>query len=366
MAFITIPDGGIFVPPSVLHTGTTALLIDASGEKFTVVFTVPATGVIDAFGVLLGTVGQAPTNGLKFSLQDVSGADGNPDGVIDQYRVVTSGITTNTWLESGLITSDGTDGGTKRSVTVGQRLAAVIEFESFVAGDNVNFTTGTSTSVALAEVLGLNFCGLFTASWTKSLNLPFFALKYATLGYVAVVGCYPYSSLVSTSYSSSSTPDERGNKIEFPFVVKVRGGWFAVNALAGSRDFDCVLYNSASSVLATVTVDSDWLQSVTGNRVFYVPFSSEITLQANTPYRWVLKPLTTNNTTVLSATVPTAAHRAALPWGDKIAHTERTDGGAWTDTTTARMFGGLVVSSIEANAVEGGGSGSGPVYFRRR
>ena len=365
MAFIAIPDGGLFIPPLNTHNATTALLIDDTTEKYAIEFMVPVSGVIDTFGVTLGTVTQAPTNGLKFSLQDVSGVNGNPDGVVDQYRVVTSVITSNSWLESGLITHNGTDGGTKRTVTAGQRLAAVIEFESFTAGDSLNFLTGTSTATVLAEALGLNFGNQFTiGSWIKTLNHPLFALKYATLGYVNIAGCYPYASLVTTSFAANSTPDERGITIEFPFVVKVRGGWFAVNALAGSRDFACVLYDDENTVLSTTTVDSDWMQSTSFNRIMYVPFSSELTLQADTTYRWTLKPATNNNTSVYSSTVSTAAHRAALPWGEKIAHTERTDGGAWTTTTTARTICGLAVSAIEANTVEGGGSST--VYLRRR
>lgn len=132
---------GLEVPTRVLSNTQTPfsdLLIDAAGEKVAIVFRAPKTGTLDRAEFKLDAVTQAPVSGLRVSFQDVGAADGNPDGTQDQFRTVPQGsISAGAWVVPGLMTSDGTDGGTKRSVTKGDLIAFVVEFDSFAAGDSL-------------------------------------------------------------------------------------------------------------------------------------------------------------------------------------------------------------------------------------
>ena len=100
---LTAVKGGLWVPTIIGALANAApafvgLTIDGAAEKVAVFFQVPKTGTLDAFEFRLGTVTQAPTNGLRCSFQDLSATTGFPDGTQDQYRDVTSGLTQDTWI----------------------------------------------------------------------------------------------------------------------------------------------------------------------------------------------------------------------------------------------------------------------------
>ncbi|MGQ9573565.1 MAG: hypothetical protein ACUVV3_10375, partial [Dehalococcoidia bacterium] len=89
---------------------STTLTVDASGEKAAFVFRVPATGTLKKVAFRTGGVTHNQT--IRVSFQDVNSLTGYPDGVVDQWRDISIGDTDdNQHKETGLITSDGTDGG---------------------------------------------------------------------------------------------------------------------------------------------------------------------------------------------------------------------------------------------------------------
>lgn len=361
MAMVSVP-GGIWAPMPMTYVAYTSLLMDASAEKVAICFDAPIAGTLDGFGFLLRTVTQAPVNGLNCSFQGIAGANGDPDGVADQFRVVTAGLTTNTWVETGLVTSTGADGGVKRTVTKGQRLSAVIGFESFAASDSLNIATLTTIATNV-EALGRCFPAHFTAAWAKQTTAPVFALKYATTGYVPVRGAYPFSALNATNFNTGSSPDERGNIITVPFGVQVTGAWVYVNPLVAGRDFTVILYDvDGATPLATATTDADWWQNVAAARTGFIPFTSDVTLVQDSAYRLTIRPDTGGNSTAQDFEVSTAAHMNAAPWGTLISHVERTDAGAWSPTTTKRTLCGLVISAVDIPS--GGGHGSWTTWCR--
>lgn len=356
MAFVDVPGGGAWLPeiqPNV-SSGTVlnSFLLDASGEKVAFIFQVPKTGTLDKFELLLRTVTQAPANGLKFSFQDLNTTTtGNPDGTIDQYRVVTSGITSNAWLAPGLMTSDGTDTGTKRSVTRGDWLCCVVEFESFAASDSLNIGAWGHAASGLASRYQVQH---FTTSWSKSgTTHPILALKYDD-GTYAHIGWWvqPVLTVASTQFNSGSTPDERGMIVRFPFPAKVSGYWIWADRLVNGRSYDVVLYDSDGSTALATDSTSGYEQ----NGAQVGKFSSELTLSADTDYRLVMKPTSGNNVAIYEATVQDAAHFAAWPGGQNWHATERTDAGSWSQTTTRRPYMGLLVTAVDDGA---GGAGGG-------
>jgi len=328
---------------------TITLTMNAAGQAYGVRFRVPKTGTLETVEFALSTVFQAPTNGLRISFQDLS--SGFPDGTQDQYRDVTSGISTGAWIVPGAMTSDGTDGGSKRSVTAGDYLGIVIEFVSFVTGDSLRFPTldnsGTRATYMLPKQRGVIFRNA-SGVWSDQEDEPLIALKY-TDGSYAQLGTpwFPIKSLNATNFNSSSTPNERGLRFVLPFGARVSGAWVRCALPAAA---DVVLYDASDNVLASSSLSADLNRN--GNA--YVPFAPT-ELAAGT-YRLTFKPTTTSNVSLYDFDVESNAHLAAVEGGVEWYYTERTDGGSWTDTTTKRPWMGLLFDGIDVGGSSGGGA----------
>ena len=354
MALQTIP-GGLWIPRlSQASNNQPAYsnnrVIDASAEKFAFVFRVPKTGTLDKFEFKLGAVTFNAASVLRCSFQDVSLTDGNPDGTQDQFRDMTS-LSANAWNVPGLITSDGSDTGTKRSVTAGDLLSVVFEFQTFTAADSVVIQTINVSGITSPS--GQSYSDLFTASWAKTdANGPVFALKYNDGSYEFIANVIPCSTLNNVTFNNASTPDEQGLIFSLPFPVTVTGVWLRVNA---SADFDIVLYDSdGSTALATVSVDSDvWAVAASTNA--FLRFSPQ-DLTKDTNYRVVVKP-GASNVVVHNFEVASAAIMDAVEGGQNWHYTQRTDAGAWTETTTKRPWMGLLVSAFDDGVSVGGAGG---------
>lgn len=334
--------------PQLHHTDTAfnAKLIDASAEKVAFLFQAPKAGTLDGFQFGLGTVGTAPSSGLKCSFQDPDASNGDPDGTADEYRVVTSGLTSNTWVDPGILSSDGTDGGTKRTVTRGQWLYAVIEFESFDAGDSLNINT-QSLPAATGGRHGM--VNVYIASWAlDKTSVPNMALLYndATFGRLGPSGLAA-ESISYLDLGADKDPDEAGLKFQVPLPIKVDG--LALDATYGANaSWDMVIYDGSDVEQGSTTIDGDMhAGSWWGGKYAY--FDSEIELAADTDYRIVIKPSTSGSAMYMEyyetgSPVSRASNAAA---STNLALTYRTNGGSWTDSSTAIPFMSLLISEID-------------------
>lgn len=359
MARQTFAGGEPFIVPAMSDHGTAVpgysnLLMDATAEKVAFVFYVPKTGILDKFEFNLGTVTQAPTNGLKCSFQDVDTVTtGDPDGTADQYRVVTAGLTSGAWVAPGLMTSDGTDGGTKRSVTRGGRLCAVIEFESFAAGDSLNIAA--LAGQANSSPTGMCFSDHFTAAWAKVANaLPTIALKYNDGTYMQVGPlALPASAISTHTFNNASAADEIALRFQFPFPVQVCGFWMRVDI---DNAADVILYDGdddAAAALASISLSSVVRPATAGQQTIGF-FSTDHTIPKDTYYRLALKAQSVSNISTYSFTVASQAILGGCAGGDKVHYSSRADGGAWTDVQTQRPYMGLLINAFDDAAVSGG------------
>lgn len=341
--------GGAWIP-HIYPTGGLAflsLLMDASAEKVACVFRVPKTGTLDKFEFRVGTVSINAASQVRCSFQDVSATNGDPDGTQDQYRnIAGSSFASNTWMVPGLLTSDGTDTGTKRSVTQGQLLAAVIEYATFTAADSVNVNTSNVPSVAVHLALQ-SYPDLYTTSWAKKNDQAIvLALKYDDGTYEFVGGAYPFSAVASVMFNNGSAIDERGLFFQLPSPVSIGGAWVIVSSNAAGRDFSVILYDSdGSTALETIAVDVDQFAS-TSARLLFVRFTANRNLLANTNYRLTIRPDTASNIILEEFDVSAAAIMDAVEGGQNFHHTSRTDAGAWTQTTTKRPAMGLLLVGL--------------------
>jgi hypothetical protein len=329
------------------------LLIDAAGEKVAWVFRVPKTGPLERIGFRFNTVTTAAD--LKAGFQDVDPATGFPDGTIDQYRVVPSAsVVSNTWIDTGIISSDGSDGGTKRSVTIGDLVAAVVEFDSAVGNLNISGIPSDSSGLGFANSA---YELLYTSSWAKSqLGVPQLAIKYADGSYPYLPDVLPILSsatgLTYLDFNINSTPDEAGLYFQAPFPYKISHVWVCSNA---AGDFQLVLYDAGDTVLRTISVDKDVRGIASASGGVY-PFSAPIELTKNVIYRLVMKPTTTTNTNLRYMEVNAAAFLEHMDGGTAFYWTQRTDAGAWSQIATRQPWLGVVISALD-DGVGGGGAG---------
>jgi len=354
MAITTVPS---FAVPAMWQMGTggssvSAVTLNASGDRIGFVVQCPKAGTLDKFECMVGTVGNNPDNGIRLSFQTVSLSTGDPDGTQSQYRDITGTLAANTWQVPGLMPSDGTDGGVKRTVAAGELLGCVVDFVSFVASD--------SFAVQVFGVSGMyrNWYvdNASTGSYVKSsTSAPILALKYDDGTYAIFdIPIWPIvDSNQVTSFNSSTSPDERGLRFQVGTSMRAVGYWFVVD---GDNAFDVVLYDSGGSVLDTQSYDPD--QRNAANTMYYVGYfpSGPHTLTASTTYRLILKPTTTSSITYWELELPSAAYQACIPGGVEWYATSRTDAGAWTDDQTRRPQMGLIFDGIDVSTGGGGGS----------
>ena len=96
---------------------------------------------------------------------DKSSSDPVPDGTADQFRDVDNTVITgaDSWITSPLITDDGTDGGVKRTVAVGDRIHFVFRYQTFTAGDSLQF----SGIIYDSEEHGIQLNDTYRHRWPK-------------------------------------------------------------------------------------------------------------------------------------------------------------------------------------------------------
>lgn len=356
MALQTVP-GGFFWPPPFASLitgaptlgGVTGSLMDAAAEKVAQIIRVPRSGVLNRIGYLVGSVANNPDNGLRFSFQTVDPATGFADGVQDQFRTDAGPFTANTWRTTGLMTSDGTDGGVKRTVTKGERLAIVVAFESFVAADSISIgiTNVDSGVYASADQYSSQFIAAWAFAATQMWSV---ALEYETDGYVPINDLiYPMVSIASPSIDTGTTPDEIGFRFQLPMRAQCDGCWLRFDY---DGDVDIVLYDSdGTTVLRSMTLTALGRSLTAGQNQCGV--WDPVTLDANTTYRITMKPTTLTNVVIYTFLANGVNEMAGAPGGAQFYRAHRTDAGAWTDTTTERPFGGVHLSAVDDGAAGG-------------
>jgi hypothetical protein len=332
--------------------GTTTM--DAAGDQVAVVFRAPKTGTLAKVGFRTGTVTTGGT--LRVSFQDVGG-DGNPDEVEDQFAdVVVVDTDDNVAFLTGNITDDGTAGGVKRTVTKGDVIAIVIRLTT--AGNlqvlsrqfNGQPEPSSATTYRRNDVAG--------GAWSLTSTTNGLTLEYSDGTYAPIHDLNPFlEALVSYSVTTATTPDEVGIKIVPPVDMEVTGIFALLATVNTGSTASFVLYDAADAILASATLDGDQRKASGALDRYAFLFASAVTLTAGLTYRVTVLP-TVGTWTVIAGELMNAAARGAMPGGTNVQGTTRTDAGAWTDSSTAISFVGIVMSSMDDGA-GGGGDGSG-------
>lgn len=357
MAYVKVR--GLYLPANDLFTSSglpsvAATALDAAADRWALVFRCPKAGVLDHTRFILGAVTKDATTTLRGSFQTVGVTDGNPDGIEDEYRSIPNGaIVANDWVTTGKLTSDGTDGGTPRTVAMGELLAFVVRIETFVAGDNIGINSIVASTRQYGTYLSYvdeNTGGSYAKSSTK---IGMLTLFYSDGSVEEVEGIYPPMKFGSVTYANNTTPDEYGLRHLFPFPSKASAAWGGVDL---DGDTDLISYNAAG-LTNLGSLDKD-TRNTTLSQAGGLPFNAEVELTKDTAYVTALRP--TSTTAIILAYADVAAQVDWDAWGGQELYwaqaKDPTVYGDFTLTTTRRPMMGLKLSAL-SDGVGGGGSG---------
>lgn len=323
--------------------------LDAAGKKAALVTHAHKTVTISKVGFRTGTV---TTNGdVDVRIETVDATTGDPTGTL--FGTTTNGTVTvnaaNSWftatLTAGASITQGTD-----------RIAVVIVNTTgsyLISSNDVNLW---QSNLPYGDVYN-------NVSWAKQTSTPIVALEESGGAYSPIPGIFPALTYSAVAANTGSTPDEVG--LYFTPSVTCRAKGFGVYADLDA-DADMVLYDSdGTSVLTSLSLDKDVRQQnaaglILGN------FPARPTLNGGSIYRLIFKPTTGTNTAIYQASAGSAAVLGAFPAGTGYQRTERTDAGAWTQTTTLRPLIFLLVDGIDVPSSGGPGRIWSPVQGRGR
>jgi len=374
--------GGLWIPNyhSFVGVGGDADELDTAGKRAGMIFAAPLAGVLDTFeflAVRLGGLGLDPASVVRVSFQNVDGS-GVPDGTQDQYRDIlgssigeAEAFGAPIWQSTGLMTSDGTDVGTKRTVALGELVAAVIQYQTFTALDDFYPATAAITSQAVGSIaVGRPYYVFHNGtSWAKTAaRTPLVgALRYSTGEYVFIApSTYAAVSQANVNLASDSSPDEAGMKFRLAADALATAVWVNVSRTSGGASSEIVLYDPGDGVIARVIVPVGLLEPGNGNAGnLYAPLPEDIPIEHGVEYRLTVKATSPGpgKVSILYVPVQTLGHLGTCQGGNDFTYTERTDLGVWVDNNLRRPIMGLEFSAFGDGV--GGGSGGGFVAVSR-
>jgi hypothetical protein len=300
------------------------------------------------------TFANGSTN-LRVGLQDLdaSGQQMRGDGTFDVYADLVGGtdtITTATFLETVMET------GTK-TLSHGDKFSISFTMTTRGGADSVLIRGQSATVCPFPGVTGVTA----GPSYAAVAMLPSALIEFDDGTYGWINGSFITSTgagFTNTSINTGSTPDEWGNVFRVPFPCTVDALWACVAITAAAADFELILYSDplgTPAVIEAISVEGNHAQTAFARLAEYV-LTTPRDLDADTDYCVAVRPTTATSVTVVSFDVAAAAQMIVHPLGTNCTVGKRTDNtGAFTQTTTQRMYAGARISALGDDASAGGG-----------
>lgn len=349
MTIQNFPNGaGVFWPrmplaDSVINITATAHTIDADGEKVGWVFQATKSGAISGIEFLAKAV--TASGDIDFRVETVSLVTSAPSGTLWATNTNKIQDVPSAGWQAATLTANAT-------VSRGDMVAIVIEANSTNTPD---LTVG-GLDVSHEDNRTQPYCQTYVSSWSGITREGILAVKMSDGSFMYIPWFPPVVSYTSLTVEQDTDPDEVGIKFQIPFPADISGMWiYNIKIASGNVIFK--LYDSdGSSVLSTITIDEDSLLNNRSMRIYWL--DADIALSKDTWYRLTFQPdgTTGGGNTFTYYTVNAAANLDGVEGGQKIIMTERTDGGAWTDTDTRRPFMGIVLNGFDDGTGGGGGN----------
>lgn len=300
---------------NLTNSGSTG--IDASGEKNGWIAKPREVATLHKIHLLTGNVtanGGGGNTTVEVSFQGVDATTGAPDGVKAAYRTFTyTTADDNTLIVTGILSSDGTDNGTKFTTTAGQHFAVVFEIPSFSTGDvfRLSFTNRyvmeftESDQYAWHSVSGK----LASECWCM-------AIEKSDGTFLKAANLIPImTAAADTSWNSGSNPVRRGFKLNSPFSMKIQGVRLPISPGSGAV-LSMHLYDSDGKTLITSAVPNGWdtdiRSTLSGVNAMTWNFSPSIWINAGKDYYFYCQGGNTTNSNLRVSTLMGANYASLI------------------------------------------------------
>lgn len=318
--------------------------INAAGEAVAWVLSCTKAGNIAKVHFYVNAV--ASSGDVDVSIETVSLVNGDPTGTDFDTDSHVDAFTVDAGV--GWYTATLND---LAAVGLGDRFAVVIT-------DNASSTPDISilsqSSDASATVFP--YKDVFTGSWAKGAKWPNIVLEFNDGSIMPGIGSAAFGANNLVIVDTDAVPDEYGNIFTVPFTCRAMGFWVHIDA-----DADAVvnLFDSdGSTSLATAAIDTNIRGSANNLHVFPSSFDAAAVLSINTSYRMAIRSNSSSSFALAQLNVAAASHLDVLSGGSGIHMTTRNNNtGAWTETTTSRIWMGLIIDQLDDGVGGGGGGG---------
>lgn len=330
----------------------TNFTVDASNDGCGAVFQAQSANAITHLGFRYGARTLTPPT-YRISLQTPAGATGMPDGTVLGGGSPASATFTppadTSW--DGLWQWIALDNA--YTPTQGQLLALVIEYSSGTLAGNFSTFGNSASNNSPTTAIALPYAVTETAgTWAKVTNGPVFGVRTASERYGYIV----------QSVYSTRTASTVGHRAAMKFTLPAALcdtfkllGFTTIGSIAGAGGKAPIAgLWSASSLLQSMTLDSDVAANVSANIPIDVVFSSEVTLTAGTTYYVGFEVADAASAGVIMGGITVAAADDLLAFDggtDFILSTY--NGSTWSDTTTVRPMCKLRFSDITEPSASG-------------
>ena len=342
-------------PDNGANQKATGHIINGASDIIEYALNVDASGTIESVHLETGTI--VATGNIHVAIQRMGSSANGPDGHGDGTDVVfaTQSITvSNTTHEFGPLTDDGTASGTKMVVSAGDVIAVRIKrgTSSSFNGPFLFINSGAAAVESMDQVPQLT-PNLFRSTnggstWSFTQGMANCAIEYEDGSFVRQgMACVEFFFQPdSFTIGLNTTPDEIGIRIIPESTIQVSG----FTTLGDNGEAECKVYDASDTVLTSVKTGFHGGSSGHSQKRTHF-FPEHVTLIGGEVYRLTLSYLSAAAGQGLAGyDVALNKRLASQPAGIECYRTERTDGGAWTDTTDQRLAIWFVVNGIDTAA----------------
>lgn len=346
------PFGGA-VPFGDLTTGTgsaSTFTFNGAGDKIAILFVATSSTPPDLLSFYISTATTAGTTGTwDATLENVTAGD--PSGAVTNSATGTATHTT-----TGAKTVSGMAG--TASLTAGTTYAVVL-----TAGSGwdrtlvVRISVGLTGATAFPLLKTKDSAGAWTSTFNNATGWNFgFADSGGT--YMQIPGLMGAYNTSTPTFSSSTNPDERGNRFSLAIAARIAGVHIMLypgsDPGTGNDDIKVKLLSSHTATPVeqrTVTLEGE---ARGGAMAHTVMFASGYDCSASTVYAVTVEALGTETQTPILYTYAANADLAGV-LGTSFYATTRNDLGNCTDTTTDLYCVFPIISHVDDGSGGGGG-----------
>lgn len=349
--------GGVFIPAPDMFQWSGAPSfnnspIDAADEGVAAILAIPKTGNVLKILFSTRTVTTGATVTGRIETLDAAVTPATPSGTLYHANATGTLVVNSTDDNIGLTISFAS----AAPVTKGDKVAVIVK-NPLVSFGNIQIADFADDVTNFPyKMLNTGISPLI--SWAVIARAPIVGLEYDDGSYEHIHGCWPITTITTTTYNNTSTPDEIGIRFQVAFPCRASGMWAYMDP---DGDFNVNLYDSdgVTKIASTsYAVDKDVSGTTTAGYHFF-KFATTANLTKDTYYRLVIEPSSATSLSLYDFTVLTAAVMDAFDGGQLVHLTSAKDPtgeGSWTNTTTRRPWMGLEIDAFD-DAVGGAATG---------